>query len=245
VGTVREIIAPGAPPGNFFHTITRAPARIAGEDGIGGISDRHQMICLGWRYGTDAIHFEERLFGLTGNQGNHGEDVKEYYFYSIQLHAQLHAHALQISADRISYETRGRKWQRDKGVRIRIAHYRSIFRQSLLRYFRGIRQADVEDMLIRITAVNRGPESRHIADSSQLLVSKHVGPGARICGGGGRKSNGPPGSACVELQHWNREALAAGAGEPQLLFTENETNNTRLFRRKKSLPYVKDAFTNM
>src|ERR1700683_3980300 len=82
-GTVREDYSENGTAWEFFpHDHARSRAYRWGEDGIGGISDRHQMICFGlalWN-GRDPI-LKERLFGLTGNQGNHGEDVKEYYFY--------------------------------------------------------------------------------------------------------------------------------------------------------------------
>ena len=82
-GTVREDYSPGGTAWEFFpHDHARSRAYRWGEDGIGGICDRHQMICFGlalWN-GRDPI-LKERLFGLTGNEGNHGEDVKESYFY--------------------------------------------------------------------------------------------------------------------------------------------------------------------
>src|SRR5712664_2574610 len=82
-GTVRKDYSPGGEAWEFFpHDYARSRAYRWGEDGIGGISDRHQMMCFAlalWN-GRDPI-LKERLFGLTGNQGNHGEDVKEYYFY--------------------------------------------------------------------------------------------------------------------------------------------------------------------
>src|SRR5260221_536110 len=82
-GTVREDYSPGGTAWEFFpHDHARSRAYRWGEDGLGGISDRHQMMCFGlalWN-GRDHI-LKERFFGLTGNQGNHGEDVKEYYFY--------------------------------------------------------------------------------------------------------------------------------------------------------------------
>ena len=95
-GTVREdYSASGNAWESFPFDQTHARAYRWGEDGIGGICDRHQLICFAlamWN-GKDPI-LKERLFGLTGNQGNHGEDVKEFGFHS---DAQLYAHALQIS----------------------------------------------------------------------------------------------------------------------------------------------------
>src|SRR5438270_6926212 len=82
-GTVREDYSAGGTAWEFFpHDHARSRAYRWGEDGIGGICDRHQMICFAvtmWN-GRDAI-LKERLFGLTGHEGNHGEDVKEQYFY--------------------------------------------------------------------------------------------------------------------------------------------------------------------
>src|SRR6202158_2807848 len=82
-GTVREDYSPGGTAWEFFpHDHARSRAYRWGEDGIGGICDRHQILCFAlalWN-GRDPI-LKERIFGLTGNQGNHGDDVKEYYFY--------------------------------------------------------------------------------------------------------------------------------------------------------------------
>src|SRR5271157_1164265 len=82
-GTVREDYSPGGTAWDYFpHDHARSRAYRWGEDGLAGISDRHQMICFAlalWN-GRDPI-LKERLFGLTGSEGNHGEDVKEYYFY--------------------------------------------------------------------------------------------------------------------------------------------------------------------
>src|SRR5947207_5010738 len=82
-GTVREDYSPYGTAWEYFpHDHARSRAYRWGEDGLGGICDRHQLICFAvalWN-GHDPI-LKERLFGLTGNEGNHGEDVKEYYFY--------------------------------------------------------------------------------------------------------------------------------------------------------------------
>src|SRR2546426_12678942 len=82
-GTVREDYSPGGTARDYFpHDHARSRAYRWGEDGIGGLSDRRQLICFAlalWN-GRDPI-LKERIFGLTGSEGNHGEDVKEYYFY--------------------------------------------------------------------------------------------------------------------------------------------------------------------
>src|SRR3974377_1557212 len=94
-GTVREDYSPGGTAWDYFpHDHARSRAYRWGEDGIAGISDRHQLICsaLALWNGNDPI-LKERLFGLTGNEGNHGEDVKEYYFYldSTPTHSYMKA----------------------------------------------------------------------------------------------------------------------------------------------------------
>ena len=95
----------------FPHDHARSRAYRWGEDGLAGICDRHQMICFAlalWNE-RDPI-LKERLFGLTGNEGNHGEDVKEYYFY-LDTHADafLHEVSLQVSAGRVSLRAAGRR----------------------------------------------------------------------------------------------------------------------------------------
>src|SRR5882724_904047 len=104
-GTVREDYSPNGTAWEYFpHEHSRSRAYRWGEDGIGGISDRHQRLCFAlalWN-GRDAI-LKERLFGLTGNEGNHGEDVKEYYFYldSTPTHSYM-KYLYKISAGRVS-----------------------------------------------------------------------------------------------------------------------------------------------
>ena len=145
-GTVREDYSPGGTAWEYFpHDHARSRAYRWGEDGIGGICDRHQMICFGlamWN-GRDPI-LKERLFGLTGNQGNHGEDVKEYYFYldSTPTHRYMkmlykYPHA-EFPYDALVAENRPPRPHRS---RIRIARHRRLRRQSLLRRFRRIRQS--------------------------------------------------------------------------------------------------------
>ena len=111
-GTVREDYSPDGTAWDYFpHEHARSRAYRWNEDGLAGISDRHQRICFAlalWN-GQDPI-LKERLFGLTGSEGNHGEDVKEYYFYldSTPTHS-LHALALQVSAARLSLCGSGRR----------------------------------------------------------------------------------------------------------------------------------------
>ena len=162
-GTVREDYSPGGTAWEFFpHDHARSRAYRWGEDGIGGICDRHQMMCFAlamWN-GRDPI-LKERLFGLTGNEGNHGEDVKEYYFYldSTPTHSYMQMLYKYPQAE-FPYKAlvdenrrRGRSQPEfelyDSGV-FRENRYFDIFTE----YAKG----SDEDIFIRITAWNRGPD---------------------------------------------------------------------------------------
>src|SRR5256886_17409544 len=104
-------------------------------------------------------------------------------------------------------------------------------------------KADVEDMLIRITAVNRGPEAAALHILPQLWFRNTWSWGKDLRRPVARKATGAPGSACVELRHWQYgKRWLLCAGQPELLFTENETNSARLFGGRNRSPYVKDAF---
>ena len=162
-GTVREdYSANGAAWEYFPHDHARSRAYRWGEDGIGGISDRHQMMCFGialWN-GRDPI-LKERLFGLTGNQGNHGEDVKECYFYldSTPTHSYMRMlykyPQVEFPYQQLVEENR----RRGRGQPEFELLDTGVFSEN--RYFDVVveyAKADVEDILIRITAVNRGPE---------------------------------------------------------------------------------------
>src|ERR1044071_9940860 len=162
-GTVREDYSPGGTAWEFFpHDHARSRAYRWGEDGIAGISDRHQMICFAiamWN-GRDPI-LKERLFGLTGNQGNHGEDVKEYYFYldSTPTHSYM----------QMLYKYPQGAFPYDDLLRVNRQRGRHDMEYELIdtgifnedRYFDVFveyAKADPEDILIRISVANRGPE---------------------------------------------------------------------------------------
>jgi Glycosyl hydrolase family 63 C-terminal domain len=246
-GTVREDYSAGGTAWEYFpHDHARSRAYRWGEDGIGGICDRHQMICFGlamWN-GRDPI-LKERLFGLTGHEGNHGEDVKEQYFYldSTPTHSYMrmlykYPQAAFPYTELVEENRRRGKEQPefellDTGV-FAENRYFDVFVEYA--------KADVEDILIRITAVNRGPgpATLHLLPSLWFRNTWSWGrdarrPAARIITGAQR-------CACAELEHWQYGTRwLFCAGQPELLFTENETNNQRLYGGQ-NLSYVKDAF---
>jgi hypothetical protein len=247
-GTVREDYSPGGTAWEYFpHDHARSRAYRWGEDGIGGISDRHQMICFGlalWN-GRDAI-LKERLFGLTGNQGNHGEDVKEYYFYqdSTPTHSYMRMLYKYPQAE-FPYtrlvEENGRRNREQPEFELLDT---GIFAED--RYFDVFveyAKAGAEDILIKITAVNRGPEASTLHLLPSLWFRNTWSWGRDLRRPRVQIAAGVPGSLCAEVAHWKYgKRWLLCAGQPELLFTENETNFTRLFNGKNRSPYVKDAF---
>src|SRR6266498_4526143 len=166
-GTVREDYSPYGTAWEYLpHDHARSRAYRWGEDGLGGICDRHQYICFALAFwnGKDPI-LKERLFGLTGNEGNHGEDVKEYYFYldSTPTHSYMkylykYPHA-QFPYARLVEENRSRGRDvpefelLDTGV---------FDEERYFDVFVEYAKASVEDVLIRITVENRGPDAAGI-----------------------------------------------------------------------------------
>ncbi len=247
-GTVREDYSAEGTAWEYFpfeHAHTRTYRW--GEDGLGGISDRHQMICFGvalWN-GRDPI-LKERLFGLTGNQGNHGEDVKEQYFYldCTPTHSYMrmlykYPHA-EFPYRQLLEETQ----RRGRGQPEYELLDTGVFHES--RYFDVFieyAKSDWEDILIKITAYNRGPASADLHVLPTLWFRNTWSWGKDLRRPVARRAADMPSAVCAEIEHWQygkRWLLAAG--KPELLFTENETNYLKLFNYRERVPYVKDAF---
>src|SRR5256885_300562 len=203
------------------------------------------MICFGlalWN-GRDAI-LKERLFGLTGNEGNHGEDVKEQYFYldSTPTHSYMrmlykYPHAA-FPYQQLVDENRRRPKELPEFELLDTG----IFAEN--RYFDVFveyAKAGVEDMLIKITAINRGPQSAPLQILPSLWFRNTWSWGRDPRRPSARRGPDVPGSVCVELEHWQYgKRWLLCAGQPHLLFTENETNLQRLFGGSNR-SYVKDA----
>jgi len=218
-----------------------------GEDGLGGISDRHQMICFAlalWN-GRDPI-LKERLFGLTGNQGNHGEDVKEQYFYldSTPTHSYMRMLYKYPQAEFPYGPLVEENQKRGRGEPEFELLDTGVFHEN--RYFDVFveyAKSDWEDILIRVTAHNRGPEAAELHLLPTLWFRNTWSWGKDLRRPMVSKSGDLTGAACVEIRHWQygRRWLLA-EGNPELLFTENETNYVKLFNYRERVPYVKDAF---
>ncbi|MGA8012661.1 MAG: hypothetical protein WB949_09565 [Candidatus Acidiferrales bacterium] len=247
-GTVREDYSANGDAWNYLpHDHARSRAYRWGEDGIGGICDRHQRICFAlalWNE-KDPI-LKERLFGLTNREGNHGEDVKEYYYY---LDATPTSSYLKFL-----YKYPQAPFPYDELVRKNTERTRQDPEYELIDTgaFRENRYFDVfveyakatpEDIAIRITAWNRGPEPARLHILPTLWFRNRWSWGENYDPPQVHRMDGPAGNALVEMNefHYGKRWLLM-EGTPELLFTENETNMERLFQQKSRTPYVKDAF---
>jgi hypothetical protein len=247
-GTVREDYSPGGAAWEYFpHDHARSRAYRWGEDGIAGICDRHQILCFAlalWN-GRDPI-LKERLFGLTGNEGNHGEDVKEYYYYldSTPTHSYMKCLYKYPQAE-FPYawlveenKRRGRDQPEFELIDTGIFDGNRYFD-----VFVEYAKEDLDDIAIRITAWNRGPEA------ADLHLLPHLWYRNRWSWGGIGEQPGLE----AELQAESRSVVAIEGTQygkrwlvcenhPELLFTNNETNTERLYNTPNRTPYVKDAF---
>ncbi len=249
-GTVREDYSADGSAWEYFpHDHARSRAFRWGEDGIGGICDRHQLLCFAlalWN-GRDPI-LKERLFGLTGNEGNHGEDVKEYYFYldSTPTHSYMkflykYPQAAFPYADLVQENRRrGRSEPEyellDTGVFDEDRYFDIVVEYA---------KADVEDILMRITATNRGPEAAELdlLPSIWFRNTWSWGIDERRPRLGVADLQG--GAVAIKIRHFERPVMwLICDGNPELLFTENETNFKRLFGVENHTEYVKDGINN-
>jgi hypothetical protein len=245
-GTVREDYSQDGNAWDYFsHDQSRSRAYRWGEDGIAGISDDKQQLCFSialWN-GRDPI-LKERLFGLTNSEGNHGEDVKEYYFYldSTPTHSYmkyLYKYPQQEFPYRDLLETNRRRSKEefeyellDTGI-FDADRYFDVFVEYA--------KADPEDILIQISVHNRGPETAEL----HLLPSLWF----RNTWSWDKDSSKPTirqvekGSVLASHPELGDRTLDCD-GNPELLFTENESNASRLWGQSNPSPYVKDAFHN-
>jgi hypothetical protein len=247
-GTVREDYShDGDAWTHFSHDQARSRYYRWGEDGLAGISDDQQHLCFAlalWN-GQDPI-LKERLFGLTNSEGNHGEDVKEYYFYldSTPTHSYM-KYLYKYPQRAFPYvdlvETNARRSQLEQEYELLDT---GVFDDD--RYFDVFveyAKASPEDILIRITAVNRGPDAAPLHLLPTLWFRNVWSSLPETSPPTLRAIDGPASSAAV---HTNCQLLGDGywyaAGDPMLLFTNNESNDERLYGRPNATPYVKDAF---
>jgi Mannosylglycerate hydrolase MGH1-like glycoside hydrolase domain/Glycosyl hydrolase family 63 C-terminal domain len=248
-GTVREDYSSDGTAWDFFpHDHARSCAYRWGEDGLGGISDRHQYICFALALWNDKDPIlKERLFGLTGNQGNHGEDVKEYYFYldSTPTHSYMKYLYKYPQAEfpygRLVEENRHRG-KRDLEFELVDA---GVFDDN--RYFDIVMEyakAGAEDILIRIEAINRGaePADLHLLPTIWFRNTWSWGLDARKP----RLSREEAAEvATLKLYHqYYGDRWLYCEGKPEILFTENETNTRRFSGAERESIYAKDGIND-
>ena len=252
-GTVREDYSPDGTSWDYFpHDQARSRAYRWGEDGLLGITDRECRLCFAlalWN-GRDPI-LKERLFGLTGPQGNHGEDVKECYYYldSTPTHSYMKALYKYPQAEypygRLVEEAR-RRGRADPEFEL---EHTGVFDGG--RYFDVVAEyakASPDDILIRLTVSNRGLEEAPLHLLPTLWFRNTWSWGRSGEGYWPKPSLRVTNDGTIEARHQTLEAMrlsveAAGeARPPELLFTDNETNGGRLFGVAGDNPYVKDAF---
>ena len=251
-GTVREDYSENGDAWNFFtHDQARSRAYRWGEDGIAGISDDKQHLCFSlalWN-GKDPI-LKERLFGLTNSEANHGEDVKEYYFYldSTPTHSYMkylykYPQAAYPYGDLV--ETNRRRSREEMEYELLDT---GVFNDD--RYFDVFveyAKAGPEDILVRIMAANRGPDAAELHllptlwfrnDWSSWIAESNRAPKKPNI----KQIKAPAGTSAVAAAHpLLGEFVLSCEGDVPLLFTENETNHERLFPgQKNESPHVKD-----
>jgi hypothetical protein len=249
-GTVREDYSKDGNAWDYFsHDQARSRAYHWGEDGLAGISDEKQLLCfsLGLWNGRDPI-LKERLFGLTNSESNHGEDVKEYYFYldSTPTHSYM-KYLYKYPQPAFPYEdlvaTSKRRSRGDMEYELLDT---GIFNSD--RYFDVFveyAKQTPEDILIQISVCNRGPEPAaiHILPTLWFRNTWTWWPDAakpflkEITSRNGYRSVAASHSQLGERSLYCEEDIP-------LLFTENETNNERIFGTRNASPYVKDGINN-
>jgi hypothetical protein len=249
-GTVREDYSEDGNAWAYFsHDQSRSRAYRWGEDGLAGISDDQQRLCFAlalWN-GKDAI-LKERLFGLTNSEANHGEDVKEYYFYldSTPTHSYM-KYLYKYPQGPFPYGDLIQQ-NRQRG--------RNDFEYELLdtgifdrdRYFDVFveyAKASPEDILVQITVWNRGPEAAELHVLPTLWFRNRWSWGTAS---GRPELRQAPSSGAMHVIEAVQEELGSRylhcEGQPKLLFTENETNTQRIFGVPNRSPFVKDSIND-
>jgi hypothetical protein len=251
-GTVREDYHPDGACWDYFpHDHARSRAYRWGEDGLLGICDREGRLCFAlalWNE-RDPI-LKERLFGLTGPEGNHGEDVKEAYFYldSTPTHSYLRAlykypqrafpYAELVDENRRRTRQEPELELADTGV-FDDGRYFDVFAEYA--------KAAPDDLLIRITVANRGPVPAPLHVLPTLWFRNTWSWGRAGEGYWPKPTIAWARETRLRAEHtslgvWHLDVVATPSGIPAWLFTENETNVARLFGERNPTPYVKDAF---
>ncbi|MGH8548864.1 MAG: MGH1-like glycoside hydrolase domain-containing protein [Methylococcales bacterium] len=249
-GTVREDYSEHGTAWEYFdHDQARSRAYRWNEDGMGGICDQQQRLCLAFAFwnGRDPI-LKERAFGLTGNQGNHGEDVKECYFYvdATPSHSYLRYHYHYPQAEypyQGLVEENSRRSRNDPPFGLIDS---GVFDEG--RYWDiqvDYAKASPDEIHIRVLVFNRGQQEATLHLLPQLWFRNIWNWGGHAASKPNLRAIKPPaaGSFAVQAEHPSLGTYTLYGPQPdELLFTENESNSDRLWQVPNAQPYVKDAF---
>lgn len=245
-GTVREDYSPdGAAWENVTHDDARSKAYRWGEEGIGGISDHKQKLCLAWAFwnGKDPL-IKERLYGLTGNEGNHGEDVKELYYYldSSPTHSymkMLYKYPQEAFPYQQLLEENQLRGKNEKEFELLDT---GVFDQNAyFDIFLEYAKADVEDILAKATIYNRGAEEATLWIMPTIWFRKTWFTGDEPFMPSFKKS-GPNNIKAFSPKSGNYSFTFSG--KPDLQFCDNETNRERLYHIANQKKYLKDAIND-
>jgi hypothetical protein len=249
-GTVREDYSQGGDAWNYFtHDQARSRAYRWGEDGLAGVCDDHQRLCFAlalWN-GRDPI-LKERLFGLTNAEGNHGEDVKEYYYYldSTPTHSYMrYLYKYPQAIYPYNELVKINRWRGRQELEYELIDTGVFDQDRYFDVFVEYAKEGPEDLLIEITVHNRGPEEAAVHVLPTLWFRNewawHAVPEKPTLA---RVDAGPARGAAVvratDPELGVRYFYCEGADVP-LLFTENETNTQRLFGMPNRTPFLKDG----
>jgi len=249
-GTVREDYSPDGSAWDYFpHDQARSRAYRWGEDGIAGISDNHQRLCFAialWN-GEDPI-LKERIFGLTSNEGNHGEDVKEYYFYLDNTPSHSYMKCLYkypqqaFPYDQLVEENQHRDYGKPEFELLDTG----VFDEN--RYFDVFveyAKDSAEDILVQISVSNRAPEEKTLHLLPSLWFRNTWSWQDGRAKPSLKKLKVDNNLSVIEASHKILGERWLYCEEPtELLFTENETNKERLFGGSNTSPYVKDGIND-
>ncbi|WP_026715398.1 MGH1-like glycoside hydrolase domain-containing protein [Flavobacterium daejeonense] len=243
-GTVREDYSEHGEAWEFIdHDKARSNAFRWGEEGIAGFCDSREIVCLAAAFwnGKDPI-IKERLFGLTNNQGNHGEDVKELYFHQVSTPTHTYNKYLyKYPQNEFPYTDLVQKNQRSREEpEFEILDSNSFDNNAYFDCFIEYAKADVEDLLMKITVVNRGTETATIHVLPHYWFrnfwkhnDRHPRPNMESVSENAVLSK----SSRIEDYYLYHE-------DGKQLFCENETNNERIYNFANEYQYVKDGINN-
>ncbi len=243
-GTVREDYSPNGDPWHFIsHDMARSNSYRWGEEGIAGYCDARQILCMGAAFwnGKDPI-IKERLFGLANSQGNHGEDVKELYFHLESTPTHSYSKFLyKYPQIRFPYDELVKNNQIGKNKpEFEILDTKAFDDSKYFDCFIEYAKNDIDDILMKITVHNRGPESAKIHLLPHIWFRNYWKHNPKY----DRPSMHKVDDHMLKLHSDRLGTYYYYHDQGKSLFSENETNNSRVYNAKNDTPYVKDGIND-